>query len=65
MRMAAPRPVSYTHLYAAQPVVCNGEECRFSYVTPAQGKPVYRYVALAIFVMGIVSAAYGLSLIHI
>ena len=26
--------------YAAQPVVCNGEECRFSYVTPAQGKPV-------------------------
>lgn len=23
--------------YAAQPVVCNGEECRFSYVTPAQG----------------------------
>ena len=25
--------------YAAQPVVCNGEECRFSYVTPAQGKP--------------------------
>ena len=26
--------------YAAQPVVCNGEECRFSYVTPAQGNPV-------------------------
>ena len=26
--------------YAAQPVVCNGEKCRFSYVTPAQGKPV-------------------------
>ena len=26
--------------YAAQPVVCNSEECRFSYVTPAQGKPV-------------------------
>ena len=24
-----------------------------------QSKPVYRYVALAIFVMGIVSAAYG------
>ena len=24
--------------YAAQPVVCNGEECRFSYVTPALGK---------------------------
>ena len=26
--------------YSAEPVVCNGEECRFSYVTPAQGKPV-------------------------
>ena len=26
--------------YAAEPVVCNGEECKFSYVTPAEGKPV-------------------------
>ena len=26
--------------YAAQPVVCNGEECKFSYVTPVDGKPV-------------------------
>ena len=26
--------------YSAEPVVCNGEECKFSYVTPAEGKPV-------------------------
>lgn len=26
--------------YAAQPVVCNGQECQFHYVTPAQGQPV-------------------------
>lgn len=26
--------------YSAEPVVCNGEECRFNYVTPAEGKPV-------------------------
>ena len=26
--------------YSAQPVVCNGEECHFDYVTPEQGQPV-------------------------
>ena len=26
--------------YAAEPVVCNGEECQFSYAAPADGKPV-------------------------
>ena len=26
--------------YSAQPVVCNGKECRFDYVTPEQGQPV-------------------------
>ena len=26
--------------YSAEPVVCNGEECKFSYVTPAEGRPV-------------------------
>ena len=26
--------------YTADPVVCNGVECRFDYVTPAEGKPV-------------------------
>lgn len=26
--------------YAAQPVLCNGEECHFSYVAPEKGKPV-------------------------
>lgn len=26
--------------YSAQPVICNGEECAFRYVTPAEGKPV-------------------------
>ena len=26
--------------YAAEPVICNGEECSFRYVTPAEGKPV-------------------------
>lgn len=26
--------------YRTEPVVCNGEECRFAYVTPAEGKPV-------------------------
>ena len=26
--------------YTADPVVCNGEECRFDYITPAEGKPV-------------------------
>ena len=26
--------------YAAEPVVCNGKECRFRYATPAEGKPV-------------------------
>lgn len=25
--------------YQAEPVVCNGEACRFSYVTPQQGRP--------------------------
>lgn len=26
--------------YSAQPVVCNGKECHFDYVTPEQGQPV-------------------------
>ena len=26
--------------YAAEPVVCNGQECKFRYVTPAEGRPV-------------------------
>ena len=26
--------------YAAEPVVCNGQECKFRYVTPAEGSPV-------------------------
>ena len=26
--------------YSAEPVVCNGEECKFSYITPAEGRPV-------------------------
>ena len=26
--------------YAAQPTLCNGEECRFAYCDPADGKPV-------------------------
>ena len=26
--------------YSAEPVVCNGEECSFTYVTPEEGKPV-------------------------
>lgn len=26
--------------YSAQPVVCNGRECHFDYVTPEQGQPV-------------------------
>lgn len=26
--------------YRTEPVVCNGEECRFDYITPAEGKPV-------------------------
>ena len=26
--------------YTADPVVCNGEECHFSYITPAEGRPV-------------------------
>ena len=26
--------------YAAEPVVCNGEECQFRYAAPADGKPV-------------------------
>lgn len=26
--------------YTAEPVVCNGEECTFQYVTPEEGKPV-------------------------
>lgn len=26
--------------YSARPVVCNGRECRFDYVTPEQGQPV-------------------------
>ena len=26
--------------YSAEPVVCNGEECQFTYVTPEEGRPV-------------------------
>ena len=26
--------------YSAQPVICNGKECHFDYVTPEQGQPV-------------------------
>ena len=26
--------------YTADPVICNGEECRFAYVPPAEGRPV-------------------------